>query len=221
MTGTDPTHDVAQTRPPLGMRLRALWRRFREDAHAVSAIEFALLLPFMIVLYIGGEETGQAIAIYRKVSQTAYTLGDLVTQYQCVWTGSGTSMPTIASLPDVMSASAAVMLPYPATGAQMVVAGITNTSGTYKVAWSYGLNATAWTTSAAPPNGVSVPAGIVSSGEQIIVSQTQYTYTSSFSTVMKDLWGTPSITLSSTVFLRPRLSKLVNVSSDGTTCTTS
>jgi Flp pilus assembly protein TadG len=199
-------------------RINRAWRQLRHDSQAVSAIEFALLLPLMVVLYIGGEETGQAIAIYRKVSQTSYTLADLISQYQCVWTGTNSTSSTVASLPDVMSLSSAVMMPYAASGAQMVVAGITNTSGSYKVAWSYGLNSTSWTTNAAPPTGVTIPTGLASSGEQVIVAQTVYTYTSSFSTVMKDLWGSPSIKLGSTVYLRPRLSTTIGVSTNDSTC---
>lgn len=186
--------------------LASAWRRLHADSRAVSAVEFAILLPLLLVLYIGGAETGQAIAIYRKVSLTSYTLADLVSQYSAVCATTTSNSSQVGSLPDLLSISTSVMLPYAATGAQMVVAGISNKSGSNNVDWSYGLNATSWTTNAAPPTGITVASSVIpNSGDQVVVVQTNYTYTSAFSTVMKDIWGSPSITLSSVAFVRPRL----------------
>lgn len=196
-------------------RIGAAWRSLATDNKAVSAVEFAILLPMLLVLYIGGSETGQAISIYRKVSLTSYTLADLVSQYSGVCTTSNSNSAQVGSLPDLLSISTSVMLPYAASGAQMVVAGISNKSGSNNVDWSYGLNATSWTTNAAPPTGVTVASSVVpNNGDQVIVVQTTYTYTSSFSTVMKDIWGNNgAITLTSTSFVRPRLQQKISIQS--------
>jgi Flp pilus assembly protein TadG len=184
---------VCQNRP-----LSRFWR----DKRAVSAVEFALLLPFMLVLYIGSNEVGQSIAIYRKVAQVAYTMADLVTQVGSV---------TTSDLSGILDASTAVMMPYSASGAKMVLSALTYNGSTYKVAWSQarGTGATAWSVGSAPPASAAVPTNLVSSGEQIIVGQVTYTYTSVFTSVMTKIWGSNSITMGDIVFLRPRLSTTI------------
>ncbi len=39
-----------------------------------------MLLPLMVTLYLGGVEVSQAVAVDRKVTLVARTLGDLVAQ---------------------------------------------------------------------------------------------------------------------------------------------
>jgi Flp pilus assembly protein TadG len=180
---------------------RGVFAQFVRDRRAVSAVEFALLLPLMLVLYIGGNEVGQSIAIYRKVAQTAYTMCDLITQV---------SSTTSAGVTDVLAAANAVMMPYDASGAKMVLAAVTYNGGTYQVAWSKAQNgATAWTVGAAPPSTITIPTNLVTTGQQLIVAQVTYTYTSVFTSVMTKIWGSNSITMGDAVFLRPRLSSTI------------
>jgi len=61
-------------------RTRRSLRRFLADKRGVSAIEFAMLLPLMVTLYLGGAEVSQAIAIDRKMTLVARTLADLTSQ---------------------------------------------------------------------------------------------------------------------------------------------
>ncbi len=189
-------------------RIRTAWSGLKTDNKAVAAVEFAILLPLLLVLYIGGTETGEAIGIYRKVSLTSYTLADLVSQYGGVCTTTNSNSSQVGSLPDLMSISSSVMLPYPTSGNQlaMVIAGISNKSGSNNVDWSYAVNATAWPTGTAPPSNVTIASGIIpNNGDQVIVVQATYSYTSSFSAVMTNIWGSPSITLSGISLVRPRL----------------
>ena len=50
------------------------------DTRAVAAVEFALLLPVMLTLYIGSVEVSQALSVDRKVVLLSRTVGDLTTQ---------------------------------------------------------------------------------------------------------------------------------------------
>lgn len=197
-------------------RIATAWRGLKTDNKAVAAVEFAILLPLLLVLYVGGAETGQAIGIYRKVSLTSYTLADLVSQYGGVCTTTNSNSAQVGSLPDLMSISTSVMLPYPTNGNQlaMIVAGISNKSGSNNVDWSYSVNATAWPAGTTPPSNVTVASGIIpNNGDQVIVVQATYTYTSSFSAVMTNIWGSPSIALSGTSLVRPRLQQKISTQS--------
>lgn len=59
---------------------KGLARRFRGDRRGVAAIEFALVVPLMLVMYLGTMEISAAVSINRKVSRVAATVADLVTQ---------------------------------------------------------------------------------------------------------------------------------------------
>jgi Flp pilus assembly protein TadG len=50
---------------------------FSDDKRGVSAVEFALLAPFMIGLYLGGVEISDGIGIDRKVTLAAGAIANL------------------------------------------------------------------------------------------------------------------------------------------------
>lgn len=175
--------------------LRTLARLFG-DRRAVSAVEFAVLLPVMLTLFIAGNELSQALTIYRKVSHTGSALGDLVSQVANIST---------SQMSNILAASTTIMTPYDASGLQLVVSAVNYTTANgYKTAWSVGQNATAWAANATPP--ITIPSGLVADQQQIVVTRVQYTYTSTFSTFMKSILGGTSITLSDVSYLRPRVS---------------
>ena len=83
-------------------RFDRLWR----DLNGVSAVEFALLLPLMVTLYLGTVEVSQGISVDRKVTMTARTIADLVSQSTTI---------NNSAMTDILNASSAVIYPY-ATG---------------------------------------------------------------------------------------------------------
>jgi len=173
--------------------------RLLRDRRAVSAVEFALLMPVMLTLFIAGNELSQALTIYRKVSHTGSALGDLVSQVATIST---------SEMSNILAASTTIMTPYSASGVQLVVSAVNYTTANgFKTAWSVAQNSTAWTTNATPP--ITIPSGLVSDGQQLIVTKVQYTYTSTFSVFMQNILGGTSITLSDVSYLRPRVSTTV------------
>src|SRR3954451_4338754 len=84
-------------------RARRLLRRFRDDKRGVSAVEFAMLLPLMVTLYIGGVEVSSAIAVDRKVTLVARTVGDLVAQSTSV---------NATDMTNILNAASSVVQPY-------------------------------------------------------------------------------------------------------------
>jgi len=107
--------------------VRNLWI----DIRAVAAVEFAIVLPFMLLLYVGGVELGDGLAISVKSSETAHTIADLVSRNACV---------TDSTLNTMLGASTAVIAPYPITNATITVSEVsTDASGNATVTWSKAL----------------------------------------------------------------------------------
>src|ERR1700694_5984033 len=86
--------------------------RLRDYFAGVSAVEFAFLLPIMILLFVGGTQWTEAITIKRKVQLVARTIGDLVAQ------DTGVNDAEMAS---IFSASNAVIQPFAAGTLQVIV----------------------------------------------------------------------------------------------------
>lgn len=184
---------------PLPSRFRRR-RSLFGDTRAAAAVEFALLLPLMVTIFIGGNEISIALSIFRKVGHTSSTLGDLVAQ-------TSNNIST-SEMTDVMAASASVMTPWPSSGTKMIISAVKyKTSTGNKVCWSAAQNDTAWTVGSVPP--IAIPAGMIADGEEVIVTRVRYSYTSVFSAVMKDIWGTGAITLEDVSYFRPRLSAAI------------
>jgi Flp pilus assembly protein TadG len=112
-------------------RVRNLWA----DVRAVAATEFAIVLPFMLLLWVGGFELGNGLAISVKVSETAHTVADLVSRNACV---------TSSTLNTMLNASSATIAPYTAGNATITVSEVsTDASGNATVTWSKALNGNA------------------------------------------------------------------------------
>ena len=54
--------------------------RFADHRGGVSAIEFALVVPFMLLTYIGSVELADGLAIQFKATEAARTVTDLASQ---------------------------------------------------------------------------------------------------------------------------------------------
>ncbi len=90
-------------------------RSFAINRRGVSAIEFALIAPLMITLYLGGVEVTQAVAVDRKATLVAHTAADLVAQVSKI---------NSTGMTDVFKASAAVAAPYPSANLAVTVSNI-------------------------------------------------------------------------------------------------
>src|SRR3954454_12559958 len=79
---------------------------FASDQGGVSAVEFAMLLPLMITLYLGSVEISQGVGIDRKVTLTSRTVGDLASQVQSI---------SNSDMDNLLRAASAVVAPYDKT----------------------------------------------------------------------------------------------------------
>jgi Flp pilus assembly protein TadG len=163
-------------------------RLFAGDRRGLAAVEFAMLLPFMLVLYVGVTEVGKAIAISRKVTLTVRTVTDLVTQYSALST---------ADMSTLVNASAQVMAPYPSSNLVVTVSEVsTDASGNATITWSTSLNGTAYTTG----QTVTLPSAISKPNISLIWGQVQYNYTP---IIGYHIIGTKALT--DQIYMNPRL----------------
>ena len=72
--------------------LRTNLRAFARDQRGVSAVEFALLAPMMIGLYLGCVEISDGVGADRKVSLTAAALANLSAQVSTISTSDMTNI---------------------------------------------------------------------------------------------------------------------------------
>ncbi len=147
--------------------LRSYLRQFAVDRKAISAVEFALILPFMVFTYVGSAELGDGVAIYYKVTETSRTVTDLASQYVQI-------DPT--TMQNVLGASAQIVAPYSSTGMIVTLSEVspTNASGQGTITWSCSLNGTARTVGAT----VTLPTNLqTESGVSIIWGEVTYPYT--------------------------------------------
>ena len=172
-----------------GNSIIAKLARFIGDRRGVSAVEFAILLPVMMTLYLGSVEGSQGIAAQRKVTLTAHALADLATQYTDV---------TNADMSNVLAAGSAIIAPYSAANLQEVVSELSiDASGQATVVWSDTLGGTALTAGTV----VSIPASLAVPNTFLIYAQVQYSYNPTYGYVMNS-----TMTLSDQSYMMPRQS---------------
>ena len=167
---------------------------FLGDRRGLSAVEFALLLPLMLTLYLGGVEVSNGVAADRKVAITARTVADLASR-----------MTTIhnVDMTNILGASSAVIAPYSVSNLQVTVSEVSiDNKGNATIAWSDSLNGTAH------PVGqtVSVPSALVvpNTPSSLILGEVQYNYNPTFGYVL-----TGTLTLKGQLYMAPRLSSTV------------
>lgn len=177
--------------------------RFTRADDGLSAVEFALLLPVMLIFYLGGVQVSMAVSTYRLVDLTANTVTNLVAQY--------TTISKTSQMPDILSAATLVMYPAQANdpniknNIQVVVSLISiDKSGNATVAWSQTLNGTARTVGSA----VTVPPSLDIANTNIVLGETAYAFTAPV-----DFLKLGTINLSSALFMVPRASTTINLTS--------
>jgi Flp pilus assembly protein TadG len=110
-------------------RLRALCLRFAGDREGVGAIEFAILFPILVMLYVGAFEITIGLSISKRAARSSAAIADVVTQQQTV---------TKAWLNDMPSVASAIFAPYGTTGLTVKITGIAiDASANPTVKWSW------------------------------------------------------------------------------------
>jgi len=176
--------------------------RLVHDQRGVTAVEFAVLLPFMLTLYLGGVEVSQGVAMDRKVTMTVRAVADLAAQ---------TTSISNSDMTNILNAAAAVVAPYSSTLLQVKVSSVTiNSQGQATIVWSDALNTTPRTVG----SSVTLPTALNVASTTVIWGEVTYAYTPTIGYVL-----TGTMNLSDKIYMRPRLSTCVTrVTNSGSVC---
>jgi Flp pilus assembly protein TadG len=153
-------------------------------------VEFALLLPVMLTLYLGGTEATQAITIKRKTTITTRAIGDLVGQASTI---------NNAQMLNILGAAVSIISPYPTVDLKIVVSSVAiDGANNATIVWS---DATANATARTPGASVTLPTGLNAfPNTTLIWAESNYTYTPAVGYVI-----TGDVNLHDHMYLRPRL----------------
>jgi Flp pilus assembly protein TadG len=161
-------------------------RRLIGDRRGTAAIEFALILPILISLFLGTFELTNVLLANSKLTSAAQTAADLVAQQTAV---------AKADITNYANAARQIMAPFPSGALGVAYASVTfDAAGTPKLAWHDEDNAPAVV------NPTSLVTGLGAAGDSVIIVQARYAYTSPISFVLQSTYA-----LSDTAFRRPRL----------------
>lgn len=118
----------------LGRRPIAALQRLAQDKSGIGAIEFAILVPVLLLLYLGALQTTLALSAAQRATRAAGTVADLVTQQASV------NKATLAGMPSVANA---IFVPFTITGMTLKITGITiDASNKATVTWSWAQDGT-------------------------------------------------------------------------------
>lgn len=165
-----------------------LFSRLRRDTRGVSAVEFALIAPVMILLYFGLAEFCQGYMAQKRMGHATSLVADLIAQQDVITGG---------EIDDIFMIGALVMKPFSSATLKMSVSSVTRgADGVARVTWSRdgGLPARA------KDEVVAVPAGVIdTAGETVVMSEATYDYASPANYVLKGVTK-----FKQTFYLRPR-----------------
>jgi len=182
-------------------------RKFSADAEAVAATEFAIVVPFMLLLFVGGVELADGMAINVKVSATTHSVADMVTQ--------NTSLST-AQMQNILTGATTIIAPYPFNNSQLMVTVSeisSDANGNLTLQWSQSYNGTSFGPGRTSLTNLTVPTSFNGTAgnannpngqnDQVsfIVGEVSYAYTPALGFAIS---GT--VTLQDTNWLFPRCS---------------
>lgn len=143
-------------------------RRFWSDRRGVSAVEFALIAPILIMIYLALAELTLGMMASRRTSHLAATIGDLAAQSENL---------TDANVTDLWAIGTSMMQPFD-TGIILKMRLTSVTMGTdnkAKVIWSKGQNMTPYTANAVIST---ITTSQIAAGESLMMTEVEYDYNS-------------------------------------------
>src|SRR5215471_6238252 len=148
----------------LSPRLSLQLVRLGRDQRGVSAVEFAMLLPLMLTLYLGAVEISQGISIDRKVTLTAHTVADLASQASTLDT---------TGMSNVLNAASQVIMPYDVSKLKVRLSQVTiDANSNAKISWSCAVN----TERRGAGSTISLPSALLVANTSLLWGEVSYIY---------------------------------------------
>jgi len=172
------------------------------DCRGIAAVEFAVIVPILLVMFFGTVEFSSGVAVDRKVTLVARTLSDLTSQ----------SSLTLADgdLQNIFTASISILTPYSPTPTNSTISEIyVDSNQVAKVQWSKaatiasGATQATLTTSGRSAGDVVtalVPSALLVKQTYLILSEVSYRYVPTIGYVM----AKTGVNLSDVAYTRPR-----------------
>ena len=154
-------------------KLKKLSTNFKTDKRGVAAIEMAFIFPIMVTLFIGMIDLSNGLSASRKVTITANTVGDLVTQEL----GSTTK----AALDGIFTASLETMKPFSIDKVKLEIYSFRpDGDGNPELSWSHSKTLGTGSSSApacgAAPTVTADMADLMLQGNDLIIARACYNF---------------------------------------------
>lgn len=178
-------------------RLSTRLVRLRRDTRGVAAVEFAMIMPLMFLLFVGTIEFSQALTVDRRVTQSASSTADLIAR-------APKEGLTTNQVDTELSIVEQLMRPYessPLTVRIVSVLAKANSSNTieYWVDWSRDNHGGTPYARGARYSG-NMPEGLLVANESVVIAEATYNYAPLiFNYFIKEAFD-----LKDTFYLKPR-----------------
>jgi Flp pilus assembly protein TadG len=198
--------------------VHTLVRRYTRSQEGVAAVEFALIVPILAIMFIGAVELSQAITVDRRVTQIASSTADLVARAE--------KQIAQSEITDIMKVGGYIMKPYSETPVEIIIRNVTSSPSDAAVAkqsWSCTYKGAGQTqTCACSSTNYTLPGNLVSTNDSVVIAEVTYGYKPLvFDYFMKQGGGgdgSGNYTLTEKTYLKPRGQAAMLLQANNTPC---
>ena len=147
---------------------------FKNCCAGVAAVEFAYLLPVLIMMTYGVIEASRAVMMHKRFQRSVVMVGDLVAREETIGDSASTAK---AQMDGIMKAAEHIMRPYDISSLKVGVTAVQadpNNASITKVAWSYPYKS--YPVLACNATKAMPASGMITKGNSAILVEAEYIY---------------------------------------------